>query len=97
MLLSAIKARSNPLLGLWWRYQVFVGEPGSPRALTLLLGMFIAVRLAAIIADAHGAPGVSASFTYLWLAFCIYTWVAPSLFQKQIDKELEPVTLRKGF
>ncbi|HEY0139048.1 MAG TPA: tetratricopeptide repeat protein, partial [Nannocystis sp.] len=55
-LLTAIKARENPLLGLWWRYQVFIGEPGSPRALGLLLGMFIAVRLVAIFADAWGAP-----------------------------------------
>lgn len=92
-----IKARSNPLLGLWWRYQVFIGEPGSPRGLALLLGMFVAVRLAAIVADAYEAPGISALVTYAWLAFCVYTWVAPSMFRKLVDKELKPVTLRKGF
>ena len=33
----------------------------------------------------------------MWLAFCIYTWVAPTLFRKMLAKELASVELRRDY
>ena len=28
-----------------------------------------------------------------WLAFCVYTWVGPTIFQKQLQREMAPENL----
>ena len=96
-LLTGIKARQNLLLGLWWRLQTSLGEAGSGRSLGILLGMLVAVRLAIIVAEAFGYPQVAAVLMYGWLGFCVYTWVAPTLFRRMLEKELAAVTLKPGF
>lgn len=96
-LLTAIKARQNALLGLWWRFQVLLGESGSARSLAIQLGMLVAVRLAIIAADAYGQTGLALGLMYAWLGFCVYTWTAPALFNKLLKKELETVTLKPEF
>jgi tetratricopeptide (TPR) repeat protein len=96
-LLTAIKARENPLLGVWWRLQVLIGEAGSSRSLAILLGMLVVVRIAIIIAEALSQPDVALILAYAWMAFCVYTWTAPALFQKMLKRELESVTLKPGF
>jgi len=32
-----------------------------------------------------------------WLGICVYSWVGPGIFQRELKKELESVQLRKGF
>lgn len=96
-LLTAIKAHESPLLGLWWRLHVVLGESGSGRSLGILLGMLVAVRLAIIFAEALGYPGLAQGLMYTWLGFCVYTWTAPALFRKQLERELAAVTLKPGF
>jgi tetratricopeptide (TPR) repeat protein len=96
-LLTAIKAHENPLLGLWWRLQVLLGEGGGGRSLAILLGLLVVVRLAVIVAEALGHPGLSLLLSYAWLGFCAYTWTAPELFQRMLKRELESVTLKPGF
>lgn len=96
-LLTALKARENPLLGLWWRLQVLLGEGGSGRSLAILLGMLVAVRIAVIVADACDQPALAMLLSYAWLGFCIYTWAAPEMFQRMLQRELAKVTLKPGF
>lgn len=96
-LLTGIKARENPLLGLWWRLQVALGESGSGRSLGILLGMLVVVRLAIIFAEAYGHVGLALGLMYGWIGFCLYTWTAPALFRKLLARELEKVTLKPGF
>jgi tetratricopeptide (TPR) repeat protein len=96
-LLTAIKARENPLLGLWWRLQVGLGESGSGRSLGILLGMLVVVRLAIIFADAYGHEQLALALMYGWIGFCVYTWAAPALFRKMLERELAKVTLKPGF
>lgn len=96
-LLTALKARENPLLGLWWRLQVLLGDAGSGRSLAILLGMLVAVRVAVIVAEALEYPGLAMILMYVWLAFCVYTWTAPELFQRMLQRELARVTLKPGY
>jgi len=96
-LLTAIKARENLLLGLWWRLQVALGESGSGRSLGILLGMLVVVRLAIIFAEAYGHDGLALGLMYGWIGFCLYTWTAPALFRKLLERELAKVTLKPGF
>ncbi len=96
-LLTAIKARENPLLGLWWRLQVALGESGSARSLGILLGLLVVIRVAIIFADEYGHPGLALGLMYAWAGFCVYTWTAPALFRKMLERELAAVTLKPGF
>jgi len=96
-LLCAIKARTSLLLGLWWRFQAFVTSGGSTRGVLLLVGMYLVYRTGAILLEARGQAELAAPLSYVWLAFCVYTWVAPTLFAKSLAKEMEQVKLRDDF
>ncbi|MBL9104167.1 MAG: tetratricopeptide repeat protein [Myxococcales bacterium] len=96
-LLTGLKARENPLLGLWWRLQVLLGEGGSGRSLAILLGMLVVVRVAIIVAEACERPGLALLLSYAWLGFCLYTWAAPELFRRMLQRELATVDLKPGF
>ncbi len=52
---------------------------------------------AIIIADALGHPSLGTALTYAWLATCAYTWFAPVLFRRMIDRELKTVRLDPDF
>lgn len=96
-LLSSIKARSNPLLGLWWRYQTWIGSLGDGRAIVVLLGAFVLYRLALIWAGQSGYASWSGPIQIGWLALCAYTWFAPALFARSVAKELRTVQLRDDY
>lgn len=96
-LLGAIKARQNWLLGLWWRFQSYVSAGSRTRAVVLLLGMFLVYQITLIALDDHGQQQLIAPLSYLWLGFCLYTWIAPSWFWRSVRRELEQVRLRPNF
>jgi tetratricopeptide (TPR) repeat protein len=96
-LLSAIKARTSLLLGLWWRFQTFVGSGTEIRSITVLLTMYLVYRATAIVLEAQGQTALSNALPYAWLAFCAYTWVAPGLFLRALEKEMAQVRLRPEF
>lgn len=94
LLMAHVKARANPFIGLWWRFSVWLGELGNQRTILVLLGAYLAQRVASIYAHQNGMPMTSDIISYLWLAVCVYSWVGPGLFHSMVKKELETVKLR---
>ncbi|UVH51349.1 tetratricopeptide repeat protein [Pseudomonas sp. CBSPBW29] len=96
-LLTAVKARSSVLLGAWWRFNSWMNERSATRAIILLLFMFVAYRVVVITLTAHGYPQVAQVIDWVWLAFAAYTFAAPQIFRRLLDKELVQVKLSKEF
>jgi Flp pilus assembly protein TadD len=92
-LLAAVKARQSPLLGLWWRFNSFFGGGSTTRRILLLIGTYLAYRAVVIALDDFGYEQAGVWVQFAWLGFCIYTWVGPAVFQRQLRKELEPAGL----
>ena len=96
-LLCSIKARSNPLLGLWWRFQSMITSGGTTRSILLLVGMYLLYRASLIMLADQGETRLTTLLSYLWLGFCVYTWIAPGMFARSLAKEMEEVRLRREF
>ena len=58
-LLCAVKMRTNPFLGLWWRFAVWMGRFGNTNTLVIIIGSYVAYRLAAQLLDDHGHGDVA--------------------------------------
>jgi tetratricopeptide (TPR) repeat protein len=96
-LLCSVKARQNWALGLWWRLQSWLSSGSNTRAIALLVGMYVVYRSAVILLQGNGGEKAAQGLQYLWLAFCVYTWVAPGMFVRSLRKEMQSVTLRRDF
>lgn len=96
-LLCAVKMRTNPFLGLWWRFAVWMGRFGNTNTLVIIIGSFVLYRLAAQLLDDAGHGDIATFISILWLALCIYSWAAAGLFHKMLRKELAAVRLRGDF
>jgi tetratricopeptide (TPR) repeat protein len=94
---TSLKARRSWTLGLWWRLNAFVALRSERRMLMIMVGTFMLVRLAIILADAAELSMVSSLLSLGWLAFCAYTWVAPAFFRRMIERDLVQVTLRSDY
>jgi hypothetical protein len=95
-LLTAVKARRSPLLGLWWRFVTYLSRFGRGTVL-VLIGMYVAFRFAVIGLEEAGLPGAAQLAQYAWLAFAFYTWTAPTFFRRALEKELATVRLSRDF
>ncbi|MCY1083706.1 tetratricopeptide repeat protein [Archangium sp. miwbw1] len=96
-LLASIKARQSPLLGLWWRYAMFMGSLGDTRSTLVLLGAFVVYRFATQATKDLGQPQLASIIQLVWLGLAMYTWVGPALFQRMVRQELETVRLDPRF
>lgn len=96
-LLGAVKARQSPLLGLWWRFNSFFGGGSMARRVVLLIGMYLTYRALMIALDDFGYRQASSWTQFVWLGFCVYTWVGPAVFQKQLRKELAPASVSSKY
>lgn len=96
-LLTAIKTRSNPFLGLWWRYNTWINRIGTTRSILVLLGAFVIYRVASMAYTDAGRKDIAAIVNYCWLAIVIYSFIGPGLFEKALKKELTSVKLTKDF
>lgn len=94
-LLTSIKTRSNPVLGVWWHYATWMERIGPTRSVIVLLTAFVLYRLALIVADQRGASGLAGGIQVAWLAIVVYSFVGPVLFRKALRRELESVELRR--
>jgi len=92
-LLAAVKARQSPLLGLWWRFNSFFGGGSMTRRVVLLIGAYLTYRALTIALADFGYEDAGTWLQFAWLGFCVYTWVGPAVFQRQLRKELEPAGL----
>lgn len=96
-LLAGIKARKNPALGLWWRYNVWMNSVGGTRSIAVLLLAYIIYRIATMGLQDMEMPEVASLVQYLWMAIVVYTFIGPSLFTKSLRKEMSDVRLKKEF
>jgi len=94
---AAIQARRSWLLGAWWRWNLWVSQRDERQRLAALLGTFVAVRVAVILADELGYPGASDALRYAWFGLCAYTWIAPAIFRRMLARSLETVRLDPDF
>jgi tetratricopeptide (TPR) repeat protein len=94
---TAIKARRSWTLGLWWRWNAFVTLRSETSQVALLIGSFVLVRLAIIIAGAFELDAVERLLSLAWLGFCAYTWIAPGMFHRMLERDLREVTLRPDY
>jgi hypothetical protein len=81
-LLTQVKASRSPVLGLWWRYSMFM----ATKSWWLRTLVIVPVALLLMI-----------FVKYLWLALFVYLRVGGRIFQMMVQKELRGVTLRKNF
>src|SRR5690606_5211910 len=81
-LMASIKARESWLLGLWWRFNTWLGRMSDGRIVLVLLAAFVAQRLGTVYSDKHGFEMTSSIIHYAWLGLCIYSWVGPVAFQR---------------
>lgn len=93
-LLTSIKTRSNPLLGLWWRYATWAERVGAARQIVVLLGAFVLYRFAVIATSGAGHASLAAGIEIAWLAVVVYSFAGPTLFRRALQKELAEVKLR---
>ncbi|MCC7248233.1 MAG: tetratricopeptide repeat protein [Lysobacter sp.] len=96
-LFAAVKARKSWLLGVWWRFQSFVNAGSQRRTIALLIGAYLLYRIGSIALFQNGLKAESLYLTLAWLAFCVYTWFAPTIFWRSIRKEMETVRLRPDY
>lgn len=95
-LIAAIKARQNPLLGVWWRYNTWLSGMGQ-RAILVLLGAFFSYRLFRAHAILNRWDMALDAVGWAWLAACLYTWIGPALFARAVRKEIDEVELDSEF
>ena len=76
-LLASVKVRRNPLLGLWWRYSVWMEGLGTSRAILVLLAAFAVYRVVTGIATQNGRSYVAGIVQWVWLA--IVVWALPAM------------------
>jgi tetratricopeptide (TPR) repeat protein len=94
-LLTSIKARTSPLLSLWWRYAVWGERVGPTRQVIVLLVAFVLYRVSSIAAAGAGAAALAGGIEAAWLAVVVYSFVGPVLFRRALDKELAEVKLAR--
>lgn len=94
---TAIQARRNWLLGAWWRMNAWLTLGSDRRRLGLLLGEFVLVQVAIIITDELGFEAAPRLLGFAWMGLCAYTWFAPYLFQRMVERSLESVRLDPEF
>lgn len=96
-LITAVKARESLFLSVWWRLNAWLSERGTTRAIVIMLGMFVLYRVVVIALGQQGYPQLAQAVDWVWLAFVVYTFAAPQIFKRALDKELVQVKLSKGF
>lgn len=94
---TAIKARRNILLGIWWRFNALISLRSERAFVGILLGSFVVVRIAILVLGALGFEDIEDALSQGWLLFCAYTWIAPRVFDWMLQRELKTVMLRDDY
>ena len=96
-LLAALKTRRNGFLGFWWRYNTWMGTLADGHSVVVLLGMYVTYRFATLGLGDLGYPRFASALSWLWLAFVVYTWIGPIVFQRALQRELATITIKPDF
>lgn len=93
-LLAQIKASKNPVLGIWWRYAVWISRFSTKQIWAIVIGIYLAWQFlfrGFIKQLEQPLPTIA---VILWVSFCLLTWIAPSILNRMIKKELESVKIK---
>jgi tetratricopeptide (TPR) repeat protein len=96
-LLAAAKARQSPVIGLWWRYNSAMAALGEARSVLVLLAAFLVYRIAMIAVEDAGLASAAQVIHWTWMAFVVYSFAGPIMFQRALRKELAEVQLTRDF
>ncbi|HEY0194072.1 MAG TPA: tetratricopeptide repeat protein [Kofleriaceae bacterium] len=94
---ASIQARRSKLLGAWWRWSSYQATRSETQRIAGALLSFVLVRVLVIVTDELGHEAIARIISWAWLAFCAYTWIAPALFRRMLEKSLGTVTLDPNF
>lgn len=96
-LLVDVKARQSWFLGLWWRYNIWMGGLGGERAIVVLIVAYMVYSLARMALADSGQASLASGLTILWLILCVYTWSGGAMRDRMVARELAGVKLRRDF
>ena len=96
-LLASVKARSNWFLGAWWRFSVWMEQAGEGRSIAILLGVWFAAQFLRTWLTEEQHPQAAEVVGTAWLFICAYTWIAPGIFRRSLQRELGRVVGLKEF
>jgi tetratricopeptide (TPR) repeat protein len=88
-LLASIKMKTSPIMGLWWRYTVWMGKFTRAQRIAIVIGLLFAVRLVRAVAGPF-APVILT----IWVLFCITTWIGPAIMRRMVERELKSVKIK---
>jgi tetratricopeptide (TPR) repeat protein len=94
---AAIKAHRSWTLGLWWRLNAGISLRSEGGQIAVLIGSFMIVQIALILAVAADLELAEKILYWGWLGFCAYTWIAPGLFKRMLERDLGSVVLDPDF
>jgi len=88
---------TNRPCGCWWRFQSWIQGFGTHNITVVLLGLYVSYRLLDQGLEDLGMEQAATVVTYTFLAFALYTWVAPAMMQRAIRRELDTIGLAEDF
>lgn len=96
-LLCQVKTRQNPIMGLWWRWAIWMQGFGGWRAWAVVLLIYVAFQAFRATLLPAFPPVLQGVIMASWVGFAILTWVGPSIFRRMMARELKGVRLRPDF
>lgn len=96
-LLAAVKMRENKVLGLFWKFQTWLGRLGAERAMLVLIFAFVLYSFGRVALVDLGYQQYGNILQMVWLGLCLYTWVGAGIQNRMVQKELQRVRLRPEF
>lgn len=97
-LLVSVKARRNPVMGIWWRWAIFMDRLGSGWARWgVVIGIWALWQVFRRTALADAPAWVQWTGLGLYFAFCLLTWFGPMIFNRMVRAELRKVQIKPGF
>lgn len=96
-LLCSLKFKESYIFGLWWRLNSFMASFGNRQSIRILMIAFTFFTLLSYLALDFISMKVSDAISYLWLAICVYSWVAPGCFNRALKKEMKRVELQSSY
>jgi hypothetical protein len=74
-----------------------MNRKGGGLQIGILIGVYVVVQFTSTFFRHNGMAGAGGALMFVWLGFCLYTWIGPAIFQRQLRKELEKIRLQPDF
>lgn len=95
--LCAVKARQNPVLGLWWRFSELSRRYGERGFALILVLSYLFVQLGIQVGRLVDQSGLAYGLLAVWLVVCGASLLSSLAFQQRLNQDLERVRVRRDF